>query len=213
MRYNMSVLGGTFKVSPSLHSARTLRVRQRLPARMQSRAFCLVANMENWKDIPGYEGRYQVSDQGRVRSLDRYSARHSADNRKTYLVRGKILAQYATPSGHMTVHVSRKWCYVHRIALLTFVCAPEQYAPHTRVEGRHLDGNPADNNLQNLAWGTVKENRADRRRLGEKSKLTKDQTLALQDALRCGALLKDVAAKYHIDRHTAARYRDGHMYG
>jgi hypothetical protein len=168
---------------------------------------------EIWKPIPGYEGQYEVSDQGRARSLDKYVTRNSTDTRKPYLIRGKILAQFATPSGHVTVHIARKWLYIHRLVLSAFVCPPEQYAPNTRVEGRHLDGNPANNTLQNLAWGTVKENRADRRRLGEKAKLTKEQMLALQCDLRNGMLLKDVAAKYGIERHTAANYRDGHMYG
>ena len=200
------------KVSPVLHSARTLRVRQHLTVRMQNRAFCLEIMQEVWKVIPGYEGQYEISDQGRVRSLDMYSARNSADNRKPYLIAGKMLAQSTTASGHMTVHVARKWLYVHRLVLLAFVCPPEQYAPNVRVEGRHLDGNPANNALKNLAWGTVKENRADRRRLGEKAKLSKDQMLMLQADLRGGALLKDVAAKFGVERHTAARYRDGYMY-
>lgn len=150
---------------------------------------------EIWKDIPGYEGLYQVSDQGRVRSLDR------------------VLALTRMKSGHLSVRLNRKFYYVHRVVLAAFVCEPKEYATDVRVEARHLDGNPANNAIKNLVWGTVKENRADRRRLGEKAKLSKDQMTALQSDLRGGALLKDVAAKFNIDRHTAARYRDGYMYG
>lgn len=150
--------------------------------------------MENWKAIPGYEGQYEVSDQGRVRNLDR------------------VLTLTHMKSGHLGARLNRKFYYVHRLVLLAFVSPPEQYAPHVRVEGRHLDGDPANNALKNLAWGTVKENRADRRRLGEKAKLSKDQMLMLQADLRGGALLKDVAAKFGVERHTAARYRDGYMY-
>lgn len=160
---------------------------------MQSRAF-LLACMEIWKAIPGYVGQYEVSDQGRVRSLVR------------------VLALTRMKSGHLSVRLNRVCCYVHRLVLLAFVCAPEEYAANVRVEGRHFDGDPANNNLKNLSWGTVKENRADRRRLGEKAKLTKEQMLALQTDLCKGMLLKDVAVKYNIDRHTAARYRDGYMY-
>lgn len=161
---------------------------------MQNRAF-LLACMETWKVIPGYEGKYEVSDQGRVRTSDR------------------TLALTRLKSGHLSVRLNRKFCYVHRLVLSVFVCPPQEYAPGVRVEARHLDGNPANNTLENLAWGsTVKENRADRRRLGEKAKLSKDQMLMLQADLRNGALLKEVAAKFGIERHTAARYRDGHMY-
>jgi hypothetical protein len=149
---------------------------------------------EVWKAVPGYEGRYEVSDLGRVRSLDR------------------ALALTRMKSGHLSVRLNRKFYYVHRLVLSVFVCQSKEYAPGIRVEARHLDGDPTNNALKNLAWGSVQENRADRRRLGEKAKLSRDQMAALQSDLRGGALLKDVAAKFGIDRHTAARYRDGYMY-
>lgn len=181
------------KVSPVLHSARTLRVRQHLTVRMQNRAFCLEIMQEVWKAIPGYEGRYEVSDLGYVRN------------------RTKELAQATMLSGHLTVHLGRQTHYVHRLVLFAFVGVPP--ANTQRIEARHLDGNPANNNLTNLAWGTVAENRADRRRLGEKAKLSYPEMLGLQHDLREGMLLKDVAMKYGVDRHTAAKYRDGRMYG
>ena len=190
--YNNFVLGGAFKISLDLHSARILRVRQHLTVRMQIRAFLLVP-MENWKFIPGYEGRYEVSDHGRVRN------------------RTKELAQAIMRSGHLTVHLGRQTHYVHRLVLFAFVGVP--LANTQRIEARHLDGNPANNNLANLAWGTVVENRADRRRLGEKAKLSYPEMLNLQQDLRGGMLLKDVAMKYGVERHTAAKYRDGRMYG
>ena len=214
MTYSQTALGGAFKVSPVLHSACTLQVRQRPPrVRVQNRAFCLVNMQEVWKPVPGYEGLYEVSDQGRVRSLDKEITRRGSDTRRAYIVPGKLLSTFVTPSGHVTVHLARKWLYVHRIVLTAFVGAPTEYAANTRMEGRHLDGNPANNVLENLAWGTVKENRADRRRLGEKAKLSLETARLLQEDARRGLLLKDIAAKYGIDRHTVARYRDGRMYG
>ena len=168
---------------------------------------------EVWKPVPGYEGWYEVSDQGRVRSLDREISRRHDDARRAYKVPGKLLASFVTPTGHVTVHLARKWVYVHRIVLLAFVGPPEDYAMSTRVECRHIDGDPGNNVLRNLAWGTVKENRADRRRLGERAKLCIETARLLQLDAQRGMLTKDIAAKYGIDRHTAARYRDGRMYG
>jgi hypothetical protein len=148
-------------------------------------------DMEVWKLVPGYDGKYEVSDQGQIRKGE------------------KLLAQNVMRSGHKTVHLKRKTMYVHRLVLFAF----ERAQPTgTRIECRHMDGNPQNNALDNLAWGTVVENRADRRRLGEKAKLSKEQMLALQNDLRGGMRLKDVAVKYSVDRHTAAKYRDGHMY-
>jgi hypothetical protein len=149
--------------------------------------------IEIWKAIPGYEGLYEVSDQGRVRNAV------------------KILAQAAMRSGHMAVHLSKRTMYVHRLVLFAFIGPPPQ--SNQRMECRHLDGNPANNNLVNLAWGTVAENRADRRRLGEKAKLSRAQMLELQKDLREGMLVKEAAVKFGINRHTVSKYRDGHMYG
>lgn len=148
--------------------------------------------METWKLVPGYDGKYEVSDHGRVRN------------------RTKELAQGIMRGGHLTVHLGRQTHYVHRLVLFAFVGVPP--ANTQRIEARHLDGNPANNYLANLAWGTVVENRADRRRLGEKAKLSYPEMLNLQQDLRGGMLLKDVAMKYGVDRHTAAKYRDGRMY-
>lgn len=55
--------------------------------------------MEKWKDIPGYEGSYQVSDQGRVRSLDRYVPNHS----KLQFWPGQIIKQRHNRTGYVLV--------------------------------------------------------------------------------------------------------------
>jgi hypothetical protein len=151
---------------------------------------------EVWKAVPGYEGAYEVSDQGRVRKTN-----------------AALLAQTKMRSGHVSVHLCRRMFYVHRLVLLTFVGSPADYRADTRVECRHLDGNPSNNCLDNLRWGTVKENRADRRRLGEKAKFTREQALQIQQECASGQLIKDVARKWGVDRHTVARYKNGYMYG
>jgi len=142
MRYNTSVLGGTFKVSPSLHSARTLRVRQHLTVRMQSRAFLLVY-MENWKPIPGYEGRYEVSDIGRVLS-----------NRTNRFLKPNIMNH-----GYACVHLysggrqSRVVKTIHQLVALAFI--PN---PHNCREVNHKNFLKRDNRVDNLEWVTRKEN-------------------------------------------------------
>ena len=137
------------KVSPVLHSARTLRVRQHLTVRMQNRAFCLEIMQEVWKAIPGYEGQYEVSDQGNVRTFRRGA-------------NGRLMKPGRMPQGHLSVALGRKnsQC-VHRLVLLTFVGpAPDKH------ECCHNNGNPADNRLENLRWGTRSENISDAVRHG-----------------------------------------------
>ena len=105
--------------------------------------------MEVWKLVPEYDGKYEVSDQGRVRSFQRYP-------------QGRILRPGRMPSGHLSVALGRgnSQC-VHKLVLLAFVGA----AP-AKHECRHLNGDPADTRLENLCWGTRSENIGDAVRHG-----------------------------------------------
>ena len=117
-------------------------------ARMQNRAFLLVC-METWKVIPGYEGLYEVSDQGNVRTFRRGA-------------NGRLLKPGRMPQGHLSVALGRgnSQC-VHKLVLLTFVGpAPDRH------ECCHNNGNPADNRLENLRWGTRSDNIRDAVRHG-----------------------------------------------
>src|SRR5579863_5563618 len=114
------------------------------------------ATHETWLPIPGYEGFYDVSDLGRVRSLPRQGirSRHS-----TVILRPMLRHGYATV--YLMRDGSRTTCYVHRLVLLAFVgpCPPGQ-------ETRHGPGGKSDNRLANLCWGTPPENWADKVRDG-----------------------------------------------
>lgn len=103
---------------------------------------------EVWKDVAGYEGLYQVSNLGRVRSLDRVVA-----NRNGYAVKkGKIITP-ASVSGKQYQKVSLwkdnkgKTYLVHRIIAEAFL--PN---PHSFAEVNHKDENPMNNNVDNLEW-------------------------------------------------------------
>ena len=104
---------------------------------------------EIWKDVPEYEGLYQVSNLGNVRSYRRS-------------IEPKLLKPGRMPRGHLSVALGRNnsRC-VHELVLLAFV-GP---APH-KHECRHLNGDPSDNRLKNLCWGTRSENIADAVRHG-----------------------------------------------
>lgn len=119
---------------------------------------------EIWKDVVGYEGRYQVSDQGHVKTLTRKVYR--SDGRLHYVQREKILAGSPSGNGYPMVNLGSgsgksAMKYVHELILQAFVGSRE-----TGMECRHLDGNRLNNWLGNLKWGTSKEQADDRRRHG-----------------------------------------------
>lgn len=114
---------------------------------------------ERWRAIPGQEGHYEVSDLGRVRSIDRTI---TASTGVRYRKRGRMLSPAPSTGGHLMLHLrGRQGFLIHRLVLLAFVGPPP---PGT--ECCHGPGGPADNRLVNLRWDTRVENMADRVRHG-----------------------------------------------
>lgn len=114
---------------------------------------------EIWLPVPGYEGYYEASSLGRVRSLDRMVRTNGGAMR---LSRGRILvlgAYKRTGHKHVTFSVegSTRTFTVHSVVMLTFV-GPRPEG----LEIRHLNGIPDDNSLTNLVYGTALENAEDR---------------------------------------------------
>jgi hypothetical protein len=118
--------------------------------------------LENWFNIPNYEGFYQASDQGNIRSLDRQVAYGRHDGGCFYL--GRVLRKTKLKKGYLSVKLAKegvkKTRYVHELILLA--CIGKRPFTIDRGEIRHLNGDKDDNRLANLSYGTVKENAADR---------------------------------------------------
>lgn len=106
--------------------------------------------MEEWKDIAGFEGMYQVSNMGQVRSLDRF------DDRGRHL-KGRVLAQSINTSGYLSFNPSidgkANLKYTHRFVALAFIPNPDNLP-----QVNHMDGNKHNNHVSNLEWVTQKEN-------------------------------------------------------
>ena len=109
---------------------------------------------ERWKPVVGWESHYEVSDRGRVRSLPRRG------RKRNRMYGGMVLKSYPCDGGHRHISLSRdcksKFYKVHRLVLLAFVGpCPDGH------ECCHNNGIAWDNRLENLRWGTRKENAAD----------------------------------------------------
>lgn len=108
---------------------------------------------EVWKDIKGYEGYYQVSNQGRVKSLSRTTYYNRIDTDKTYKREEQthILKPSESWEGSYTVCLFKdnkeKYVKVHRIVAETFIDNPNKYRFI-----KHLDGNSYNNCVSNLEW-------------------------------------------------------------
>ena len=110
-------------------------------------------NIEIWKDIDGYDGVYQVSNMGRVRSK----------NRKVYnyIKPGRILKPALNhPGGYLTIGLSngnkkQKHAYVHRLVAQAFI--PN---PNNLPQVNHKDFNKKNITVENLEWVTDEDNKS-----------------------------------------------------
>lgn len=125
---------------------------------------------EEWRPVPGFEGKYEVSDHGRVKSLDRL---YTDSLGRTYARRGRMLAlRSEKKTGYkvcdLTVGSGHKTSRVHRLVLAAFVgpCPDGMLACHN-------NGDPSDNRLANLRWDTQSENMYDKRKHGTDHEVNK----------------------------------------
>ena len=105
--------------------------------------------METWKDIPDYEGLYEASDKGRVRSKEgkiTYTKHHGFREWKS-----RILKEKNTKGREVRVDLWKngkpKSYLVHQLVGIAFLPNPNKYKCIN-----HLDGNPRNNNVDNLEW-------------------------------------------------------------
>lgn len=172
---------------------------------------------EIWKDIIGYIGIYAISNWGRIKSY--YNKRG---------IREKILKQYKDRGGylHVTLYKNgkRKCCVVNRIVLETFIgICPQD------METCHNDGDPTNNNLNNLRYDTKSNNQKDRIIHGTNyynlttqntrgiknshAKLNEKQVRIIKYLLKTKILMQnEIAAIFNVDSRTISAIKNNKIW-
>lgn len=112
-----------------------------------------MGTQEVWRDIPGYERYYQVSNLGRVKSVPR----KVYCNGGFHISKERMLKQHKNKDGYWRAHLLKngiaKTLFVHRLVALAFIPNPNKYP-----DINHKDENPSNNCVENLEWCTEKYN-------------------------------------------------------
>ena len=168
---------------------------------------------EVWKDIPGYEGKYQASTEGRIRSLKRKVGGKNPYTGTTFLrtVPPRVLkAGRFCKSGHMSVTLGRGTSGrpVHQLVMETFV-GP---AP-PGMEVLHRNGNPEDNRLENLHYGTRTENILDTFQNGGRwRKLSIEDVEQIRFGLATGIKNAELAVMYGVAQSCICNIKNGRTF-
>lgn len=173
---------------------------------------------ESWKPIAGYEGLYEISTLGRVKSVEREVPHGSKGI--TRIIKERYLKHFYG-GGYSQVKLSKngkkRTHRVHLLVLYAFVGPPPD-----GMEARHLDGVRDNPKLENLKWGTRTEQAEDRKRhgtfqnpcfFGEEhpmSKLTESQVSEIKSLdLSYKGACTEAAKKYGVSRHTIGDIKRG----
>ena len=112
--------------------------------------------MEIWKPIPSYEGFYEASNMGRIRSVPHITS-HPRNNDMPFARSGKIRKPRYDKNGYAILNLSKngvfKTCKVHRLVAEAFIPNPDNLQ---QID--HINGKVYDNRVENLRWCTTQQN-------------------------------------------------------
>jgi hypothetical protein len=162
--------------------------------------------MEIWKNIPGFEGEYQASNLGKIKSLTRkYSVLANGKYPCEKTIIGRVLKKRVS-QGRSKVALKGKNYSTHRLVAITFLENPNNYP-----QINHIDGNPLNNVVENLEWCNRSMNikHAYKNKLivapkGEKSHLSKlkEKDVKLIRLIRPYYSTVELAKRFNINQRT-----------
>lgn len=174
--------------------------------------------MEIWKDIKGFEGSFQISNKGRIRSLDRW-----IDGRSRYFIHGRVLKTAINMNGYeiCNIKIRNKGhnVYIHREVAKAF-----GKKENGKNYVNHIDGNKLNNTIENLEWCTASENNQHAYDIGLKlgpigtkqwnSKLTEKEVIEIYRIAKSGKYSDpQVASMFGVKRLQVLKIRRGLRWG
>lgn len=165
-----------------------------------------------WKPVPGYSGMYWVSNTGRLKSYRWWKQRGVESRGKAFLIKpmkmrdGHLLARLWMDGSTKTVSMAK-------LILTVFTGPPTK----DKRWACHNDGNPSNNLISNLRWGTNSENQMDRVRHGTsnrgsangRSKLSEKDVLAIHTRLANGDSQRAIATDFKVDQSAISNIARG----
>lgn len=176
-------------------------------------------NSEQWKPVPGYEGRLEASNLGRIRSVTRVVPTSFGKSRT---IVGKILSERPGTTGYHRIWPTGTGTQlVHRLVAMTWVPNPRN-CPVIN----HIDGVKTNNHPSNLEWCTQKENMQHAHRIGLArgmdlrkgdlsiaAKLTEAKVAVIKRRLLNGERAIDLSKEYGVCKGTIGELKAGRSWG
>lgn len=161
--------------------------------------------MENeiWKDIIGYEGLYQVSNLGKVKSLGRFRSNQWKVTKRW--TPESILSIQLTVDGYESLKLTKNGKSirhrVHRLVALNFISNPEN-----KLQVNHINGVKTDNRVENLEWNTQFENQLHACKNGlKKIKLSESDIIKIRSDNR---IISEIANDFNITFQTVSEIKN-----
>lgn len=163
---------------------------------------------EIWKDIPRYNGLYQASTYGRIKSIAHfYYSTYKGKKVRRWLEEKIFEMKKLNSKGYKRLNLNGVVHFAHKLIAITFIPNLDN-----KPQINHIDGNKLNNTVKNLEWVTNQENRTHAIKMGLHAnrktglgKITFEQIRTIKNLYGIGVSQKRIAKQYNIVQQTVSK--------